>query len=147
MKVFIATDHRGYKLKQQVVDFLKSQNFEVVDCGNTEFNVNDDYPDFTLALSQKIASENNFKGIIFCGSGIGVSICANRFNKIRCGLCTSVEQTRAARNDDDINVLAIASDFVNFETVVSIVKTFLNTPFSNQERHIRRLNKTNKLCT
>jgi len=147
MKVYLAADHGGYEYKQKLIDFLKSRGDEPVDCGNFELKSDDDYPDFVIALAQKMQQDPDSRGIVLCRNGVGVSILANRYSHLRCGLGFSDQQVKKARLDDDINVLAIPADYLSFEQAEFLVKVFLETEFSNLERHSRRLAKINSLFT
>lgn len=146
MEVFIAADHRGFKLKQEIIKYLKIKGYKVKDCGNTKLDPNDDYPDFVYELYMQMTTSldgDKARGIVICGSGVGVDIAVNRYKELRCGLCASQQQAKDARAHDNINVLAIAADYTNLEKVKKIVDVFLHTDFSNHPRHIRRLQKVN----
>ena len=144
--IYIGADHRGFRLKEELKKWMESQQYEFRDMGPTEYVKDDDFPDISIKLAEKVATENA-KGILICGSGAGASIAANKVKGIRAGLCTSEKQARAARNDDDINVLAISVDSVSMEDNTKIVSVFLGTMFSSEERHIRRINKIKKYET
>ncbi len=145
MQIFVAADHRGFKLKQQILDYLKTKGHQIQDCGNTKLDPNDDYPDFVhdLYLRMTASLDSGARGIVICGSGVGVDIAANRYPELRCGLCATEKQAKDARKHDDINVLAIAADYNNIEKAKKIVDGFLNTNFDNHPRHLRRLQKIN----
>lgn len=145
MTIFIAADHRGFELKNKLIPWLKSQGHTVVDCGNTAYDPGDDYPDFTLVVVRQLFSteavENEALGIAICGSGVGVSIAANRFKDIRCALGFNIEQIKHARENDHINVLSLPSDYISFTTAKKIVKTFLTTKPIMKEKYLRRIKK------
>jgi len=141
MEIYLAADHGGFEFKQQLSAFLKRQNYEVIDCGNTQLDPNDDYPDFVKVLAQKMQTNPQSKGVVICRNGVGVSIAANRFGHLRCALGFSDLQVKKARLDDDINVLALGADYISLEQAEALVKLFLETNFSNLERHNRRLTK------
>ena len=145
--IYLGADHRGYNLKEKVKQWLTEWNLEFVDLGNDRLDLEDDYPTFAAAVAKEISNIksqiSNF-GILICGSGVGVDIVANRHSGVRCGLGFSVEQIKKAREDDDINCLAIAADFTDEETAKNIVKTFLETEFSGEERKRRRIDKIEK---
>lgn len=147
MKIYLGADHRGFHLKNQLKDWLKKGEYDITDLGAHEFNPDDDYVDYAVAVAKRLSggspsavvgSRDSF-GIALCGSGVGMDIVANRFKGIRCGLGLSPDQVRAARHDDDINVLAIAADYTELETAKAIVKTFVETEFSGEERYVRRI--------
>jgi len=142
--IYLAADHRGFELKERIKVWLKEWGIESEDLGNDHLDPGDDYPDFARLVAQKINQEEGGRGIIICASGVGADIVANRYPKVRCGLGFSALQVTEARQDDDINCLAIASDFTDEEEVKEIIKTFLGTKFSNEERYLRRIGKIEK---
>jgi len=141
MEVVIAADHRGFELKEKLVPFLENLGHTVIDVGNAEFNPDDDYPDFVFKLVQELHTNDQALGIVCCASGIGISIAANRFAHIRCGLCMNEKQTQFARRDDDINVLALPAEYVDEILAEKMVTIFLKTPFNTNPRYLRRLQK------
>lgn len=144
--IYIGSDHRGYNLKERVKVWLKQWNYEFEDLGAFEFDPEDDYPDFAKLVAEKVRENlNQNKGIVICGSGVGVDIVANKFKGIRCGLAINKDQIKMAKADDDINLLALASDFIKEEEVKEIIKIFLETKFSDEERYIRRIRKISAL--
>ena len=138
--IYIGADHRGFNLKQKMIQILRSENFEVTDLGPSEYNPFDDYPDIAIILGERVARENG-KGILICGSGIGVCVAVNKVKGIRAGLCLLAKQAVVGRNDDDMNVLCLNSDMVPEDDNIDIVKKFLTTIFGSEERFIRRINK------
>ena len=140
MKIGIASDHRGYELKEYLKNNLK--NYEIVDYG-TDSTSSVDYPDYGINLSQKVRDKEVEYGIAICGSGIGISIACNKVKGIRCAKVSNVKEAEYTRNDNDANVIALSSE-TNKDEALEIVKKFLQTPFSNDERHLRRINKIKK---
>ena len=138
-KIFLSSDHGGFELKEIVKSFLIDNNFEYEDLGCSSLEPVD-YPDFAKLLSNKIKDKNNSKGIIFCGTGIGISIAANRFPHIRAALCTSVEMASKSRKHNDANVLALGGRILEFKLALEIVKEFLQTDFE-AGRHSLRVDK------
>ena len=138
-KIFLSSDHGGFELKEKVKSFLIDNNFEYEDLGCSSLEPVD-YPDFAKLLSNKIKGKNNSKGIIFCGTGIGISIAANRFPHIRAALCTSVEMASKSRKHNDANVLALGGRILEFKLALEIVKEFLQTDFE-AGRHSVRVDK------
>jgi len=138
--IYIGADHRGYRLKEEIKKWLETEHYEHRDLGAKEYDKNDDFPEISIKLAETVAIEGA-KGILICGSGAGASIAANKIKGIRAGLCTSEKQAKAAKNDDDINVLCISADLVSVEDNIKIVSVFLATMFSSEERHIRRINQ------
>ncbi len=145
MKIYIAADHRGYELKEELKKHLAGGGYEVADCGNEKYDPEDDYPDFVNNLRGQMKADRQIsRGIVICGSGIGVSIAANRDGQLRCGLCFNEEQARSARAHDNINVLALASDHTSTEAAKKIADIFLKTPFDDSPKYARRLEKIDR---
>ena len=142
MKLYIGADHRGFKLKQALIEWLQSQGHEVEDCGNTRLDPADDYPDYASYVAERVKnSSEDARGILLCGSGVGVSIAANKHKGIRAGLGINREQVASATEHDHINVLALAADFVTLDQAKEMVDVFLQTNYSPEERHVRRVGK------
>jgi len=144
--IYLGADHRGFNLKEQIKDFLKSKDIAFEDSGNLNYEPGDDYPDFALGVAKKV-SENlkENKGILLCGTGIGVDIAANKIKGIRAGLCLSSWMAEVAKKDDDINILCLASDLTDMGTAMHIINAWLDTKFSNGEKYIRRIDKISKI--
>lgn len=142
--IYIASDHGGFNLKQEITTYLSQLNLEYRDEGPYEYNATDNFPDFIVPLIKKILINSENKGIIICKNGIGVSIIANRFKGIRCGLSFTAEHAQSGRTDDDTNVLALPAEYIGTDTALHIVKTWLNTEFTKEERFIKRLNEIEK---
>ena len=138
-KIFLSSDHGGFELKEKVKSFLIDNNFEYEDLGCSSLEPVD-YPDFAKLLSKKIKDKNNSIGILFCGTGIGISMAANRFPHIRAALCTSVEMASKSRKHNDANVLALGGRILEDKLALEIVKEFLQTEFE-AGRHSLRVNK------
>jgi len=142
MILYIGADHRGFQLKESLKQFLKEGGYTVTDMGAMSYDEGDDYVDFAKLVVEKVRADTyNSRGILICGSGIGVDIVANRYPNIRSALAFSVDQTIASRNDDDANVVSLPADFVDLEQAKKIVSIWLQTPFSNEEDHKRRIEK------
>ena len=124
--IYIAADHRGFRLKEEIKKLLETELYEFRDLGAFEYDRNDDYPDFAIKIGEKITQENA-RGILICGSGAGASIAANKVKGIRAGLCTSVKQAASARSDDNINLLCLSADWVSLDDNQKITDTFLKT--------------------
>ena len=138
-KIFLSSDHGGFELKEKVKSFLIDNNFEYEDLGCSSLEPVD-YPDFAKLLSKKIKDKNGSKGILFCGTGIGISMAANRFPHIRAALCTSVEMASKSRKHNDANVLALGGRILEEKLAFEIVKEFLQTDFE-AGRHSLRVDK------
>jgi len=144
--IYLGADHRGYYLKEAIKKYLEAQKIPYEDVGNLKYDENDDYPDFASLVAQKL--QKNLKenrGILLCGTGIGMSIVANKYQGIRAGLCLSGFMAQKAREDDDINVLCLAADITDEATAIRIVKTFLETKFKKDVRYERRIKKITKI--
>lgn len=137
-KIFIASDHAGFNAKQIVKKTLNQMNFEVMDLGTNDSQKSVDYPDFAYALSKEVAKDEKNYGILICGTGIGISIAANRNPKIRCALCHDTLTAKLAREHNDANVLAFGGRILGSAEIESIIKIFFNTEFSGG-RHARRI--------
>ncbi len=141
MKIFIGADHRGFELKEFLKEKLKENNYDVEDCGNLVFDPNDDYPDFAFKVGDKVSQNLESLGILICGSGAGVCFAVNKIKGIRASVIYEEEMAKKAREDDDLNVLCLASDFINKEKAWMIVKNFLETKFKKEEKYLRRIKK------
>ena len=146
MKIYIGSDHAGYELKEKLKVFLNSLNHEVVDKGAFEFNQNDDYPDFIVPVAQEVAKDKESLGIILGGSGEGEQISANKIDGVRAVeyYGGNLEIVKLGREHNDANILSLGARFIKEDEAKEAVKLFIETPFSNDERHIRRINKVDK---
>lgn len=146
MAIFISSDHRGFKLKESIKDYMSQNGYQAVDLGNLKYVEDDDYPDYASLVAKKISSDfRNSKGIVFCSSGVGVDIVANKYPNVRCALACNPDQASISRNDDDTNVLALAADYIDESQARLIVSAWLQTPFSGDERHKRRIKKIEQI--
>lgn len=140
MKIGIASDHRGYNLKEQIKNV---SNYEIIDYG-TNSTESCDYPDYAYKLSQGVLNNEVDFGIAICGSGIGISIACNKVKGIRCAKVSTPEEAMYTRNDNDSNIVAF-SEQTDLQTALQIIDKFINTPFSNEEKHLRRINKIKEI--
>ena len=149
MRVYIGADHRGFKLKEEIKKYFYENGIEYEDLGAYEFDPKDDYPIYAGRVAEKISNAldnaEEARGILLCGSGVGVDIVANKFDNIRSGLGINAEQVAQARRDDDVNVLAIASDETSEQVAREMVKAFLETEFEPSEKHNRRLDEIEEI--
>ena len=144
MKVAIGCDHGGINLKPILIDYLKKNAIEYKDFGcNTTDSV--DYNDYALQVSTAVGKGEYDFGILICGTGIGMSIVANKVKGVRCGHCHDVFSAKMTRLHNDANVLAFGERVVGAGLMLMIVDAFLNTEFSGDERHLRRVNKIKEL--
>jgi ribose 5-phosphate isomerase B len=141
MKVGIASDHSGIELKKVIIDYLKKQNYEVNNYG-TDTISSVDYPDYAFKVGESVRDHIIDMGILICRTGIGMSIACNKVHNVRCAKVSNVNEAKMTRIDNDANVLAINCDMDN-DLALEIVNTFLTTPTSIEERHIRRVEKIN----
>ena len=144
MKIYIASDHAGYELKEKLIAFLIEDNgHEVIDEGAFEYNEQDDYPDFISKVAQKISEEPEARGIILGGSGQGEAMGANRFKGVRATVFYggNNEIIKLSREHNDANILSLGARFLSEDDAKKVVKMWLNTAFSGEERHARRINK------
>lgn len=145
MKVYLASDHAGFDLKEKVKNYLSSQNYEVEDCGDFAPTPNDDYPIFIAKAAEQVSNNPLAVGIVFGKSGAGEEIVANKFKNVRAVLGFSEENVRLSRLHNDANILSLGSEFVDEQKTLVLVKIFLETKFSNEERHTRRIDEIKKI--
>lgn len=138
--IAIGSDHGGFELKQAIMAHLDKRGLEYKDFGTYD-KASCDYPEYGKAVAHAVASGEFERGIIICGTGIGISISANKVPGIRAALCTDCFMAEATRLHNDANILALGGRVVGEGLALKIVDTFLDTPFSNDERHIRRISK------
>jgi ribose 5-phosphate isomerase B len=136
MKVVIGCDHAGFDYKARVVQELVALGHEVIDVG-TNSAASVDYPDFGLAAAKAVVDGRAERGVLICGTGIGISIAANKVKGIRCALCHDHLTTRLTRQHNDANMVAFGSRIVGIEVALDIVRTFLATPFEGGRHQIR----------
>ena len=136
--IAIGCDHGGYELKQEIMKHLEERGLEYKDYGCDSL-ASVDYPDYGRVVANAVANGDAEKGILICGTGIGISIAANKVKGVRAALCTDCFMAEATRQHNDANVLALGGRVVGAGLALKIVDTFLDTEFSNDERHIRRI--------
>lgn len=143
MQIGLACDHGGFELKEELKAFLKSTGVEPIDMGS--FNEESvDYPDFGVLVAEKVSRGELERGILICGTGIGMSIVANKFPGVRAALANDLYSARCSREHNDANVLVIGGRIIGREMALEIVKVWLNTPFAGG-RHQRRIDKIKAL--
>lgn len=147
MKIYLGADHNGFDFKKEIAVFLQHAGYEVIDDGGMSFSRDDDFPQFAgkVAVSLLGDTDHESRGVLICGSGQGMCMAANRFKGIRASLCWNLEEARAARNDDDSNVLCLSSKYLTLEDTKSIIMTWLNTPFARAPRFIRRIQQLDEI--
>ena len=144
--IFIAADHGGFKLKEHVKKALKERGLKFVDLGPTKLNPKDDYPDFAAKVAKKVsASPEKDQGILVCTSGQGMCIAANKFKNVRAALVWNIIEAKHSREHNYSNVLCLTADYTSPELAEKIMDTWFDTPWSDDERHKRRVNKISSL--
>lgn len=136
--IAVGSDHGGYELKQEIIQYLKDKNIEYKDVGCYSAQ-SCDYAEFGKGVAKMVADGTCEKGIIICGTGIGISIAANKVKGVRAALCHDCFSAEATREHNDANILAMGARVIGPGLALKIVETFLGTEFSNEERHIRRI--------
>ncbi|MFA0734319.1 MAG: hypothetical protein OGMRLDGQ_000819 [Candidatus Fervidibacter sp.] len=144
IRIALGSDHAGFELKEWLKTKLLEAGYECHDFG-TDSNQSCDYPDFSFAVAQAVVSGQCDTGIVICGTGVGSSIAANKVRGARCALCWNEYTARMARSHNDANILALGARVIGMELAWEIVKVWLETPFSGEERHRRRLEKISAL--
>ena len=142
MKIGFASDHRGYKLKNELMDYFKDK-YDLIDVGTYSIE-SCDYPDYAKALGDKILNKEVDFGVAICGRGIGISIACNKIKGIYCAKVSSAKEAEYTRNDNNTNVIAFG-ETMDLSEAKKAVETFINTPYSNLEKHNRRINKVKEL--
>lgn len=141
MRIHLATDHAGLDFKDALTAHLTDLGHEVVDHGAYEYDAQDDYPAFCIAAAQAVASDPDSLGVVFGGSGNGEQMAANKVRGIRAALCWSIATAQLAREHNNANVCSIGARQHSQEEAFAIIDAFLATPFTNEERHVRRINQ------
>lgn len=143
--LYIASDHGGYQLKRRLIRYIQNElEREVEDMGPYEYEEDDDYPDFVLPLAKKVVSDGA-RGIVICKNGIGVCMATNKVNGIRAGIGYNLMAAETMMMDDNTNILCLAAKALSEDHAMAVVKKWLETEFSGEERHIRRLDKVAEL--
>jgi ribose 5-phosphate isomerase B len=141
MRVAVGADHAGVPLNQAVIDEVRKLGHEVLDLGTDNASQPDDYPDYAAAVAAKISSGECERGILVCGSGVGVTVAANKVLGVRACMCHDTYSAHQGVEHDDMNVLCIGARVIGRELALELVRAFLNARFTGEERHVRRLNK------
>ncbi len=143
MKIFLASDHAGFELKQKLIDYLHSKGHEVEDCGPTRFNPADDYPDYITPCAKNVSETHDSMGIILGMSGQGEAMAANRVRGVRAAVYYGgpTDILKLSRQHNDANMLSLGARFVSYEEATKAIELWLSTPFEHDERHQRRIVK------
>ena len=138
-KIFISSDHAGFKLKEEIKSFLKKKKYSFIDLGpNNDNRV--DYPDYAHSVAKKVKINKNYRGILVCGSGMGMNIAANRHKNIRAAQCYNVKSTKLSRLHNDANIITLGSRLLSKKNALNCVSVFLKTKFEGG-RHSKRIKK------
>ncbi|MBI5568672.1 MAG: ribose 5-phosphate isomerase B [Desulfomonile tiedjei] len=144
MKIAFGSDHAGFALKEELLDFLKDSGHILIDLG-TFSTAPVDYPDFAAAVGRAVQTGEVDRGVIVCGSGVGACIAANKLHGVRGGICHDTYSAHQGVEHDDMNVLCLGARIIGIELAREIVRTFLAAVFTAEERHVRRLSKVIRL--
>ena len=141
MKIVVAADHAGLPLKEPLIKELRERGHEVEDLGAYECDVDDDYPDYAVKVGEAIRSGRAERGIVFCGSGVGVCVAINKFPGVRAAICHDTYSATQGVEHDDMNVLCVGGRIIGAALARAVVLAFADARFSGEERHVRRLEK------
>ncbi|MBU1289740.1 ribose 5-phosphate isomerase B [Patescibacteria group bacterium] len=144
MMLYIGSDHAGFYLKEELKKYLLELGYEFEDLGNKDLDPLDDYPDFALAVGKKV-SETGGRGLLICSTGLGMAIAANKVAGVRAAVCWDDFTALQSREHNDTNVLCLAGKALDTETAKKITRVWLETEFSGEERHKRRLSKIKEI--
>jgi ribose 5-phosphate isomerase B len=147
MKIYIASDHAGFKLKNELFGYLARNGYDVEDIGAKEMDPNDDYPQFAYAAVTQVlgSTDEDPRAILVCGGGQGMAMSANRVRGIRAAVVWDVEEAKRTRDDNDSNVLSLPGRVLSDDKANAIVEAWLNTPFSGAARHRRRIDEIDEI--
>lgn len=139
--VYVGSDHAGFALKQSVHAHLQKQGYKVVDLGVFAAEPPADYPDIAHEVAEKVRENGGAKGILICGTGVGMCMAANKIEGVRAAVCESVQTVEMSRRHNDANILCLGGRILKPEAALDMVDVFMKTAFENEERHVRRVNK------
>ena len=140
MHIYIAADHKGFELKEELKSYLKDQGHTIDDYSNDVLDQQDDYPDFAFPVAKKVAASNGV-GILLCHNGVGLNIAANKVAGARAVMTDSVTIAREARNDDHANILCLPAQHIDAAAAQDVIESFISTPYGEAERYQRRIDK------
>lgn len=145
MKIFLGADHRGYALKEKIARWLFEMEYPYQDLGADHFDPHDDYTKYAAEVASLVAKNEGSRGVLLCGSGVGVDVMANKFDGVRASIGKDVFQVEAGRNDDNMNILVIAADFTEEKEAKAMLIAFLETQFSGKAKYERRLQEIKEI--
>ena len=143
--IYLGSDHRGFALKEKLKNLLTEWGYDYEDLGPFEYDKNDDYPIFAEAVARKVAADAGSRGILICGSGVGIDVAANKIDGVRAGTIADPKQAEASVHDEDLNVLSLSADFLPEDKAIEVAKTFLEAKYVKEERYRRRLEEIKKI--
>lgn len=144
-RIYVGADHAGWEVKEAIEHTLKEAGYSVIDMGNQNLVEHDDYPDFGHAVAKRVVTDPGSRGIVACGNAQGICIVANKVKGVRAATGFNAEVAKTSRTDDDSNILCLPGRFVSPKDAKRIVQTWLDTPFSGEDRHVRRLDKVARI--
>ncbi len=143
--IYIGADHAGWEMKSHLEEYLKNKGYSVIDMGNKDLVEDDDYPDFGYAVAKRVVTDTDSKGIVICGSAQGVCIVANKVKGVRAATAFNKNVATTSRTDDDSNILCLPGLHLSQTDALEIAETWLETNFSGEQRHVRRLEKVSEI--
>lgn len=143
--IYLGADHRGFELKEKITRWLFEWGYKFNDLGALTLDPHDDYTKYAEEVGSIVGKEEDAKGVLVCGSGVGVEVVANKFDGVRASIGKNEEQVKAGRNDDDMNILVLAADYTQEDEARKMLKVFLDTKFSGKARYERRLEEIEKI--
>lgn len=143
--IYLGADHAGFKLKEQIKDYLLKLKLPVTDLGNFVFDKNDDYPDYGYSVAKKVSASKDAKGILICGSSLGICLTANKVKGVRAVSVSTTREAKLSREHNNANVLCLSGWDLSLLKAKQIVSTWLKTKFSTSPRHIRRIHKIRQI--
>jgi len=144
-KIYIGSDHRGFSLKEKIAKWLFENKYDFLDLGAESLDLKDNYTKYASEVASLVSNNEGSKGILLCGSGVGVDVVANKFDGVRSSMGKNKEQVKAGRAHDDMNILVIAADFTKENEAKEMLRTFLETKFDGESKHKRRLEEIEKI--
>lgn len=145
MTIFLGADHGGYKLKETIKNWLIKQNYSMVDVGASALDPKDDYPLYATKVARQVAADKQAVGILFCRSGAGMAIAANKIKGIRAVEVFDATSAKHAKEHNNANIISISADWIKTDQVKSIIEAFLTTKFMQEDRHVRRIKQIHAL--
>lgn len=143
--IYLGADHAGFKLKEKIKKYFDKKGIEFEDLGNYKLQKEDDYPDFGDKVAKAVAKNSEATGILICGSSFGVCMVANKTKGIRAASIKTTKDAKLARNDDHANVMCLSGWSLKFMVAKRLIKSWMNTPYSTEKRHVRRVGKITKI--